>query len=294
MRAVWKGSVSFGLVNIPVALYPATRQETVRFRQLRKSDLSPIKYKRVAETDEKEVPWEEIVKGYEYAKDQFVVLTEEDFESVDVEATQTVNILDFVELDKVDPIFFQKPYYLEPQRGGEKAYVLLRDTLNETGKTGIAKVVIKTREYLAAVKPKDNLLVLELLHFADEIASADDLKIPSEAKVSRKELETAKSLVESLTVDWDPERYEDDYRVALMELIEKKIAGGEPVTVPTRKRAPTTEVVDLVKVLQESLSQAKKGEAKGKAKSQPAKAKTKKKPAAASAAASKARKRKTA
>jgi DNA end-binding protein Ku len=271
MRAVWKGSVSFGLVNIPVALYAATRREDIRFRQLRKSDLSPINYKRVAETDGKEVPWEEIVKGYEYEKGRFVVLRDEDFERVDIEATQTVDILDFVELDEIDPMFFQKPYYLEPQKGGEKAYVLLRDTLRETGKTGIAKVVIKTKQYLAAVKPKEELLVLELLHFADEIVSTEGLKVPQEQKVAPKEIKTATALVESLTVEWDPNRYTDDYRVAVMELIEEKIEGGERVAVPARGKAPTTEVVDLVKVLQESLASAQKAGAGPKKKAAAAK-----------------------
>lgn len=262
MRAVWKGSVSFGLVNIPVALYSATRREDIRFRQLRKSDLSPVNYKRVAESDGKEVPWEEIVKGYEYEKGRFVVLRDEDFQRVNIEATQTVDILDFVELEEVDPMFFQKPYYLEPQKGGEKAYVLLRDTLKKTGKTGIAKVVIKTKQYLAAVKPKHELLLLELLHFSDEIVSPEGLKIPREQKVAPKEIETATALVNNLTVNWDPERYTDDYRVAVLELIEEKIQGGEPVAVPTGGQAPTTDVVDLVKVLQESLASTKKAGAK--------------------------------
>lgn len=290
MRAVWKGSVSFGLVNIPVALYPATRREDIKFRQLRKKDLSPISYKRVAEADGKEVPWGEIVKGYEYAKERFVVLDDEDLKKVDVEATQTVNILDFVELQQVDPMFFQKPYYLEPQKGGEKAYVLLRDTLKETGKTGIAKVVIKTKEYLAAVKPKDDVLVLELLHFADELVDAGELNLPTEQKVAPKEIQTAKALVESLTIDWDPEHYTDDYREALQELIEEKISGGEKVAVPARGRAPATEVVDLVKVLQESLANAKKGGAQAERKA----AGGKKRPARSRQAAANRRKKKTA
>lgn len=258
MRAVWKGSVSFGLVNIPVALYSATRKNDLKFRQLREKDASPINYKRVAEADGEEVPYDEIVKGFEYQKDQFVILRDDDFEKVDVEATQTVDILDFVDLAQVDPVFFQKPYYLEPQKGGEKAYTLLRDTLAETGKTGIAKVVIKTRQYLAAVKPKEELLVLELLYFADEIVDTEDLKIPREQKVGKKEIDTAKALVESLSVDWEPERYTDDYKVALLELIEQKASGGEKVAVSPKGRPQPTEVVDLVKVLQESLASAKK------------------------------------
>src|SRR3989449_3552819 len=169
MRAIWKGSITFSLVNIPISLYPATRSEDLKFRLLRKSDLSPINYKRVAEADGKEVPWEEIVKGYEYEKGRFVVLKEEDFRRADVEATQSVEIVEFVQLDEIDPIFYDKPYYLEPQKKGEKAYVLLREALKESDKVGIAKVVIKTRQHLAAIKPEKNALVLELMHFAEEL-----------------------------------------------------------------------------------------------------------------------------
>lgn len=291
MRAVWKGSVSFGLVNIPIALYTATRREELRFRQLRKSDLSPINYRRVAEADGKEVPWEEIVKGYEYEKGKFVVLKEEDFQRVDVEATQTVDIIDFVDLGQVDPMYFHKPYYLEPQKGGDKAYALLRDTLKETGKTGVAKVVIKTKQYLAAVKPHDHFLILELLHFANELVSPEELNVPRDLEVSKKEINTAKALVDSLTVDWEPERYTDDYRSALMELIEEKIAsGGEEVSARPGRPRPTTNVVDLVKVLQESLANAQKTGGKPAKKS----AAAKKKPASGgrkSAAASSRRKK---
>src|SRR5678809_1069159 len=148
-RAIWKGSISFGLVNIPIALYPATRREELKFRLLRKTDLSPVNYKRVAEKDGKEVSWNQIVKGYEYEKGKYVVLREEDFQRVDLEATQTVDIQDFVDLEEIDPMFFYKPYYLEPQKGGDKAYVLLREALRASGKIAIAKVVIKTRQHLA-------------------------------------------------------------------------------------------------------------------------------------------------
>src|SRR4029453_15114012 len=180
-RAIWKGSISFGLVNIPIALYPATRREELKFRLLRESDLSPVNYKRVAEKDGKEVPWNQLVKGYEYEKGKYVILKDEDFQRVDVEATQTVDIQDFVELDEIDPIFFYNPYYPEPQRGGDKAYALLRDALKNSKKVGVAKVVIKTREYLAGVKPEDGALVLELMHFADELADPAKLHVPKKA-----------------------------------------------------------------------------------------------------------------
>src|SRR5436305_6840610 len=168
-RAIWKGTISFGLVNIPIALYPATKKEELRFRLLRAADLSPVSYKRVAEKDGKEVPWDEIVKGYEYEKGKYVVLKDEDFQRVDLEATQTVDIQDFVEVDEIDPMFFYKPYYLEPRKGGDKAYVLLRDALEKTNKVGIAKVIIKTRQYLAGSKALNHELVLELMHLAEEL-----------------------------------------------------------------------------------------------------------------------------
>src|SRR5215831_718966 len=190
-RAIWKGNISFGLVNIPIALYPATRREEFKFRLLRKSDLSPVNYKRVAEKDGKEVPWDQIVKGYEYEKGKYVVLKDEDFDRVDLEATQTVDIQDFVDQEEIDPMFFYKPYYLEPQKGGDKAYALLRDALKHSGKVGIAKVVIKTRQHLAGVKPEDGALILELMHFADELADIEKLHLPKKAEVGKRELHMA-------------------------------------------------------------------------------------------------------
>lgn len=256
MRAIWKGSVSFSLVNIPIGLYTATRSERLKFRMLRGSDLSPVNYKRVAQADGKEVSWDEIVKGYEYEKGKFVVLKEEDFKRVDIEATQTIDIIDFVHQSEIDPMFFDKPYYLAPQKGGAKAYALLRDALNETGKVGIAKVVIKTRQHLAAVKPNKNALVLELMHFAEELTSPDKLDLPQSQSTSAKELKMAAQLIETMTSKWNPEKYTDDYRSALMQLIEKKIdSGGKtPAATPGKKRKPTN-VIDLVSVLQESLNQ---------------------------------------
>ena len=265
-RAIWKGSISFGLVNIPIALYPATRREELKFRLLRKTDLSPVNYKRVAEKDGKEVPWDQIVKGYEYEKGKYVVLQDEDFQRVDIEATQTVDIQDFVELDEIDPIFFYKPYYLEPQKGGDKAYALLRDALKDSKKVGVAKVVIKTREYLAGVKPEDGALVLELMHFADELADTGKLHIPKKVEVGKREMTMAKSLIDSMSSKWNPEKYKDDYREALMEVIEEKVeAGGKEIEEKLRKAPKPTKVIDLVSVLQKSLEETgAKRKAKGK------------------------------
>jgi DNA end-binding protein Ku len=277
MHAIWKGSISFGLVNIPIALYPATRREELKFRLLRKSDLSPVNYKRVAEKDGREVPWDEIVKGYEYEKGKYVVLKDEDFERVDLEATQTVDIQDFVDQEEIDPMFFYKPYYLEPQKGGDKAYALLRDALEESKKVGIAKVVIKTRQYLAGVKPEDGALVLELMHFAEELADPSKLHVPKKVAVGKREINMATALIDSMSSKWKPEKYRDDYREALMEVIEEKVeAGGKEIEEKPKKAPNPTKVIDLVSVLQKSLEQAggakKKATAKSRAKkAQPAK-----------------------
>src|SRR5437867_6226945 len=275
-RAIWKGSISFSLVNIPIALYPATRREELKFRLLRKNDLSPVNYKRVAEEDGREVPWDQVVKGYKYEKGKYAVLKDEDFERVDLEATQTVDIQDFVEQEEIDPMFFDKPYYLEPQKGGDKAYALLRDALKDTNKVGIAKVVIKTRQYLAGVKPEDGALALELMHFADELADPEKLHVPKKTEVGKREMNMAKSLIGSMTSKWNPEKYKDDYREALMEVIEEKVeAGGKEIEEKLRKAPKPTKVSDRVSVLQQSLEHTggkKKatGKSRGK-KAQPAK-----------------------
>ncbi|MEY2465534.1 MAG: end-binding protein Ku [Verrucomicrobiota bacterium] len=277
MRAIWKGSISFSLINIPIALYPATRREELKFRLLRSSDLSPVNYKRVAESDGKEVPWDQIVKGYEYEKGKFIVLKDEDFKRADIEATQTVDIVDFVELEQIDPIFFDKPYYLEPEKRGEKAYALLREALKKTGKVGIAKVVIKTRQHLAAVKPEKNLLVLELMHFAEEIINTTELKIPANPNIGARELEMATDLIKKMSDKWDPNEYEDDYRHTLLEVIHEKVeSGGKEVPTKGAAKKPTN-VVDLVSVLQESLQHAgKSSTGGGKRKTAPHKRKLKK------------------
>ena len=268
MRAIWKGSISFGLVNIPIALYPATRKEELRFRLLRRTDLSPVNYKRVAEKDGKEVPWDDIVKGYEYEKGKYIVLKDEDFQRVDLEATQTVDIQDFVHQEEIDPMFFYKPYYLEPQKGGDKAYALLRDSLEKSKKVGIAKVVIKTRQYLAGVKPEGDALVLELMHFAEELADPNKLHVPKKIEVGKREMSMATALVDSMSSKWNPEKYHDDYREALMEVIEEKVeAGGKEIAEKPKKAPKPTKVIDLVSVLQQSLEKTGGAKKKSTAKS---------------------------
>jgi DNA end-binding protein Ku len=253
MRAIWKGSISFGLVYIPIAVYPATREEKLSFRQLRATDLSPIKYKKVAEADSKEVSADQIVKGFEYERGQYVVLKEEDFAKVKIESTHSIDITDFVDLGQVDPKFFYKPYFLEPQKGGEKAYALLHRALTGTGKIGIAKVVISNREHLASVKPDGLFLILELMHFASEILSPEELKSGPVTAITEKELKMAQSLIESMSEPWEPEKYRDEYRTAVMEMIEQKAQHKEVAGKPT-PAVRATNVVDLVKVLQESLN----------------------------------------
>ncbi len=253
MRAIWKGSISFGLVYIPIAVYPATREEKLSFRQLRSTDLSPIKYKKVAEADSKEVSADQIVKGFEYERGQYVVLKEEDFAKVKIESTHSIDITDFVDLGQVDPKFFYKPYFLEPQKGGEKAYALLHRALTGTGKIGIAKVVISNREHLASVKPDGLFLILELMHFASEILSPKELKNGPTSAITEKELKMAQSLIESMSVPWEPEKYRDEYRSAVMEMIEQKAQHKEIAGKPA-PAVRATNVVDLVKVLQESLN----------------------------------------
>jgi DNA end-binding protein Ku len=252
MRAIWKGSITFGLVYIPVAVYPATREEKISFRQLRARDLSPIRYKKVAEADEKEVKAEEIVKGFEYEKGHWVTLRDEDFEKVKIESTHSIEITDFVEQAQINPKFFYRPYFLEAQKGGDKPYALLYKALLDSGKVGIAKVVIASREYLAAVKPDGLFLILELMHFANEVLEPDSLKTPSDKEVSPKELDMAKALIESMTGDWEPTKYKDQYREALMELIEDK-ARKRPLSEKPVAPRMASNVVDLVSVLQESL-----------------------------------------
>src|SRR6266403_662862 len=222
MRPIWKGSISFGLVYIPVAVYPATREEKLSFRQLRSSDLSPVRYKKVAEADSKEVPADDIVKGFEYERGRYIVLSDEDFEKVKIESTHSIDITDFVDLGQVDPKFFYKPYFLEPQKGGEKAYALLHKALSGTGKIGVAKVVISNREHLAAVKPDGLFLILELMHFASEILSAEELNRGPSTTLNEKELKMAQALIDSMSSEWEPEKYRDENRTAMLEVIEQK------------------------------------------------------------------------
>jgi len=231
-RPIWKGSISFGLVTIPVTLFSAeNREEELHFNMLDSRNHAKIKYKKVNEATGEEVPWDQIIKGYEYEDGQYVFLGDEDFKRAAVDATQTVAIEDFVARDAVKYVFFDKPYYLVPGKGGEKAYALLREVLEKTDKVGIAKVVMRTRQYLAAVIPEGDALVLDVVRYANELRSPEDVGIPEAVakagKIKPQELAMAEQLVETMSSDWEPEKYHDEYREKLMKWIEQKVERGE-------------------------------------------------------------------
>lgn len=268
-RALWKGSISFGLVNIPVGLFSAEqRDEGLSFAQLDRRSMSPIGYKRYNKETGEEVPWEEIVRGYEYETGRYVVLSDEDFQRANPKASRTVEILDFVDASDIEPLYFDKPYYLAPPGGGAaaKGYALLRETLRRTGKVGVARVVIRTREYLAAVMARGPLLVLEVLRYPYELRSTDDLEVPGEdldaLGVTEKELKMAEMLVEQMVEGWQPEKYKDRYRDDLLARIQEKIAAGETEAVGgegvTEEAEAGAEVVDIMSLLKRSVERAGK------------------------------------
>jgi DNA end-binding protein Ku len=252
---MWKGAISFGLVTIPVAVFPATEERSLKFNQLHDADNGRIRYKRVCEQDGEEVTFEHIVKGYEYEKDRYVILTDDDLDKVPVESSRAIDIVQFVDLAEIDPILFKKSYYLVPDETGAKAYALLRKALAEENKVGIAKVSFRDKEHLAALRFKDKVFVLETMYWPDEIRAADFETIDSGSKLRSQEVEMAKSLIENLTEPWSPEAFKDDYREALFDMVEKKIAGEEIEVAP--ETAPT-KVVDLMEALKASVAAAKK------------------------------------
>jgi DNA end-binding protein Ku len=253
MRPIWNGMISFGLVNIPVGVFSATRSERLEFHLLHEKDMGRINNVRVCQVDGEEVPYEDLVKGYEYEKDKYVVLTDEDFEKAAAETSKSISITDFVDMEEIDPMFFETPYYLVPGKGADHAYVILRETLKQTQKAGVAKVAFREREHLAAVKPHGRALMLDIMHFPEEISPAGELELPAEkATVQDKELKLAEQLVESMTAKFDPKKYKDTYRERLEELIQKKLK-GKPIHVKTPKRKATTNVVDITALLQKSL-----------------------------------------
>lgn len=261
MHTVWKGSISFGLVNIPVKLHTATENKDIKLRQLHKECLKPISYKKVCEGCSEEVKSEDIVRAYEYSKNKFVVLDEEELEKLRKEnEDKAVQIIDFVKLEEIDPIYFEKSYFLAPDSGGSKAYSLLRKALEDSGKIGVAKIIIRAKEQLAVVRVYQELLVMETIHFPDEVRKASDVpNIPLDQTVVQKELETALLLVDQLTTEFNPEKYTDDYRTALMELIEEKKVSSPPIETDSKQQpAAASNVTDLMAALQASLDKTKK------------------------------------
>ena len=256
MRPMWKGALGFGLVSIPVGLHSATTREDLSFRLLHARDKSPVSYKRVCVEENVEVPWSEIVKGYEHEKGEFVIMTEEDFRKAGVEATQTIDIRDFVPENEIDAVYFEQPYYLEPQKTGTKAYALLREALKRSGRIGVATVVLRQREHLAAVKAEGDVLMLLTMRFSHEIAPSTELSVPrGAAGLDKREIDLALQLVETLAGSFEPDKYHDQYRETLLKAIEEKVEGRE-IAVPTSARKPPTKVVNLMHALEASLKAA--------------------------------------
>jgi DNA end-binding protein Ku len=279
---MWKGAISFGLVTIPVAVYPATEEKTLRFNQLHDEDGGRIRYKRVCEKDGEEVTFEHIVKGYEVEKDRYVVLTDDDFDAVPVPSSRAIDIVQFVEFDEIDPVLFKKSYYLIPEETGAKAYALLREAMKEDDRVGIAKVSFRDKEHLAALRFKDDAFVLETMYWPDEIREADFGGVDVHEDVRDQELGMARQLIDSLTGAWEPSQYADAYREALLQIVEAKLNGQEIEVVEAE---PAAKVVDLMEALKASVAAAKKEDEPKKA--APKRKSAAKKPAAKKPAARK-------
>lgn len=253
-RALWKGAISFGLVNIPIELHTAVRNHRPKFRMLHATDKSPVKFERVCIRDGRAVAWEDLVKGFEYSKGRFVVLTKDDFRAAALEKTRTIDIVDFVKAEEIDDRYFETPYYLVPAKGGERAYALLREAIRESERTGIAKFILRDAQHLAALEVIDEALVLTVMRFADELVDTKPFEFPTAQGVRKPELDMAKALVNSLAAEWDPSKYTDEYRANLLRIIQAKIKGKhvelEPAAEPKQ-----AEVVDLMERLRRSLEQ---------------------------------------
>jgi DNA end-binding protein Ku len=266
-RAIWSGAISFGLVNIPVKLYSAVSRKTVRFHQLDSSDNGRIQQRRVNPRTGEEVPYENLVKGYEIGPDRYVVIDPDELDSLSPEKTRTIDIEDFVDLDQIDPIFYDHPYYLVPDKGAEKAYRLLLDAMRESGKVAIARVVLRSKENLVAIRPRDGVLTMETLLFSDEVIppdNLDDVPDASGKKTTKRELEMAQQLIDSLSGDFDPDKYRDEYRDRVLDLIERK-SQGEEIVVEAPAEEPK-KVPDLMAALEASIAQGKRQGGKSKAK----------------------------
>ena len=256
-RALWKGSIAFGLVNIPVELHTAVRDSRPRFRMLHAEDKSPVKFERVCAREGKPVAWDELVKGYEYEKGRFVILTKEDFRTAALEKTRTVDIRSFVKPDEIDDRFFETSYYLVPAKGGERAYALLREAIRQTGRVGIATIVLREAQHLAALEVVKNAMVLTMMRYGEELVDFNEYSFPAATDVRKPELEMARTLVENLADTWDPSQYTDEYRENLMKIIRAKLKGKEP-DLAEHVEPQQAEVVDLMERLRQSLQGAGK------------------------------------
>jgi DNA end-binding protein Ku len=283
MRSIWKGAISFGLVSIPVKLYSATEEKDVSFHQVHREDGGRIRYKRVCQTDGEEVPYSDIAKGYELPSGEVVVLTDEDFADLPLSTSRAIDVLEFVPLEQVDPMYFSKSYYLEPEGAGAKPYVLLREALENSGRVALVKVALRSRESLATLRVRDGVFVLEMMLWPDEIRDANFAFLDEDIDVRPQELQMAESLIESLSGDFEPTQYADNYREALQALIEAKVEGREVVQ-PAEPAADSGTVVDLMAALRASVEAAKQGRAQAPAPTKKtARKKTAKKTASAGA-----------
>ena len=265
-RTMWRGAISFGLVSIPIKVFPATEEKTLRFNQLHDKDGGRIKYQRVCSVCGEEVSFDHIVKGYEYEKDRYVTLEDEDFDAVPVASSRAIDIQQFVDLEEIDPVYYKKSYYLVPEETGVKAHTLLRKAMAEDGRVAVAKIALREKEHLCTLRFKDDVFVLETMYWPDEIRAADFEELSKDVKVRPQEVQMAQSLIENLTDDWAPQQFRDDYREALLGIVEKKVAGEEITVQP---EAEPTKVVDLMEALKASVEAAKKKERPSAAASRP-------------------------
>ncbi len=254
MAAIWKGSVTFGLVNIPVELRSAVRADHISFRMLREEDLSPIKYERISAADGEPVPWSEIVKGYEYEKGKFVVMTDEDFKAAAIEKSKTIDIMDFVQEDEIDPRYFETPYYLVPTKGAEKSYALLREAIRSSNAVGVGKIIMRQTQHLVGIKVVGDALVAEIMRFSNELVDQSEYTFPDADQVRPQELKMAEQLIENFAEPFDPSKYTDDYRSNLMKIINAKMK-GKKVKLEEKEEEVDSGVLDLMTKLRASLEQ---------------------------------------
>ena len=295
-RAIWSGTISFGLLNVPVKLYSAVSRKTIRFNELRESDGARVRHKRVAEGSDEEVPYEQIVKGYEIAPDRYVTLTREELAELDPKRTRSIEIKDFVDIEEIDPMYFDSPYYLGPSDGAEKAYSLLAAAMESSGKAAISRFVFRNKEHLAALRASDGVLTLTTMRFHDEVVPPGELDVvpDKKPKVAKREREMAEQLIASLSTEFDPDQYRDEYREQLMALIEQK-AEGKEIVAPEAEEPKATKAPDLMAALEESIAAVKGDSAEKPAKAKPKaesskKSKTKSKSSSGSKAKAKASK----